>query len=95
MLLVVFSASTTINPYYTAALSPAIAALLGMGVALAWEHRAQPSVRRAVAATVAVTCAYAIWLLPSQGVGVVAGLPEVVGVLGVAAVAALLYRRGC
>ena len=32
VLLVVFSASTTINPYYTAALSPAIGALVGMGL---------------------------------------------------------------
>ena len=71
VLLVVFSASTTINPYYTAALSPAIAALVGMGLALAWEHRASPVAPRAVAATVAVTCGYAIWLLPSDGVGVV------------------------
>jgi 4-amino-4-deoxy-L-arabinose transferase-like glycosyltransferase len=90
VLLIVFSASTTINPYYLAALSPAIAALLGMGVALAWEQRAQPVARRVVAATVAVTCAYAIWLLPAQGVGVVSALPEVVGVLGIAAVAVLL-----
>ena len=90
VLLIVFSASATINPYYLAALSPAIAALLGMGVALAWEQRAQPVARRVVAGTVAVTCAYAIWLLPSQGVGVVSALPEVVGVLGIAAVAVLL-----
>jgi len=94
VLLIVFSASTTINPYYLAALSPAIAALLGMGVALAWQQRAEPAARRVVAATVAVTCAYAIWLLPSQGVGVIAGLPEVVGVIGVAAVAALLIPAG-
>jgi len=33
---------------------------------------------------------YAIWLLPSQGVGVISGLPEIVGVLGLAAVALLL-----
>ena len=90
VLLVVFSASTTINPYYTAALSPAIGALVGMGVALAWEHRERSVARRAVAATVAVTCGYAIWLLPSTGVGVISGLPEAVGVLGVAAVAVLL-----
>jgi len=90
VLLVVFSASTTINPYYTAALSPAIGALVGTGLALAWEHRARAVARRVVAATVAVTCIYAIWLLPSHGVGVISGLPEIVGVLGVAAVAVLL-----
>jgi 4-amino-4-deoxy-L-arabinose transferase-like glycosyltransferase len=91
VLLVVFSVSTTINPYYTAALSPPIAALVGMGLALAWERRASPVAARAVAATVAVTCGYAIWLLPSHGVGVVSGLPEIVGVLGVAAVVVLLF----
>jgi 4-amino-4-deoxy-L-arabinose transferase-like glycosyltransferase len=90
VLLVVFSVSTTINPYYTAALSPAIAALLGLGLSLAWEHRTSPVALRAVAASVAVTCGYAIWLLPSGGVGVVSGLPEIVGVLGLAAVAVLL-----
>ncbi len=90
VLLVVFSVSTTINPYYTAALSPAIAALLGLGLSLAWEHRASPVTPRAVAASVAVTCGYAIWLLPSDGVGVVSGLPAIVGVLGLAAVAVLL-----
>ncbi len=90
VLLVVFSASTTINPYYTAALSPAIAALVGVGLALAWEHRTSPVAPRVVAGTVAVTCGYAIWLLPSGGVGLVSGLPEVVGVLGLAAVAVLV-----
>ena len=60
VLVVVFSISTTVNPYYTAALSPAIAALLGMGVALAWQYRARHSVRRLVGATVAVTCGYAV-----------------------------------
>jgi 4-amino-4-deoxy-L-arabinose transferase-like glycosyltransferase len=90
VLLVVFSVSTTINPYYTAALSPAIAALLGLGLSLAWEHRTSPVALRAVAASVAVTCGYAIWLLPSDGVGVISGLPEIVGVLGLAAVAVLL-----
>ena len=90
VLLVAFSASTTINPYYTAALSPAIAALVGMGLALAWEYRTSPVAPRAVAATVAVTCGHAIWLLPSRGVGLVSGLPEAAGVLGLAAVAVLL-----
>ena len=91
VLLVVFSASSTINAYYTAALSPAIAALLGIGVALAWEHRAERSARLAVGATVAVTCAYAVWLLPGKGVGLVGGLPVIVAVLGLAAIAAMLF----
>jgi 4-amino-4-deoxy-L-arabinose transferase-like glycosyltransferase len=90
VLLVVFSVSSTINVYYTAALSPPIAGLVGTGLALAWRHRENPRVRQIVAAAVAVTCAYAVWLLPSRGEGTIAGLPEAVVVLGVAAVLALL-----
>ena len=90
VLLVVFSASSTINPYYTAALSPPIAALLGTAGALAWERRADSRVRLAVAATVVVSAAYAVWLLPGQGVGLVAGLPEAVIVLALAAMLLLV-----
>jgi hypothetical protein len=90
VLLAAFSASSTINAYYTAALSPAIAGLLGTGVALAWERRASPAARLAVATTVGVTCGYAVWLLPAKGVGLVAGLPEACAALGLAAVAVLL-----
>ncbi len=90
VLFVVFSASTTINSYYTAALSPAIAGLLGMAASLAWEHRAQLRVRLATAAAVAGTAAYGVWLLPSNGVGMFGGLVAVEIVLGVAAVVLLL-----
>ncbi len=86
VLLVVFSASSTINPYYTAALSPPIAALLGTAGALAWERRSNSWVRLAVATTVVVSAAYAVWLLPGRGVGLVAGLPEAVIVLALAAI---------
>jgi hypothetical protein len=40
VLFVAFSATTTINTYYTAALSPAIAGLLSLGLALAWQAAA-------------------------------------------------------
>ena len=90
MLLAVFSASSTINAYYTAALSPPIAALLGTGLAQAWARRTSPAARRAVAATIAVTCGYAAWLLPTHGAGLPDGAPEAVVVLGVAGVAVLL-----
>jgi 4-amino-4-deoxy-L-arabinose transferase-like glycosyltransferase len=90
VLLIVFSASSTINPYYTAALSPPIAGLLGMALALGWERRTDRTARRVAAATVLATCAYAVWLLPGSGVGHVAGLREIVAVIGLAAVAALL-----
>jgi 4-amino-4-deoxy-L-arabinose transferase-like glycosyltransferase len=44
-LAVTFSLTTTINPYYTAALTPAVAALLGAGVAAVWP--AGPSASQA------------------------------------------------
>ena len=94
VLLVTFSASATINVYYTAALSPAIAALLGTGLALAWAHRTELTARLAVAATVALSCGYAAWLVPRSGVGPVTGLKEAAAVLGLAAVAALLLPVG-
>jgi 4-amino-4-deoxy-L-arabinose transferase-like glycosyltransferase len=90
VLLAVFSASSTINAYYTAALSPAIAALLGTGLAQAWARRTSPAARATVAGTVAVTCGYAAWLLPGRGAGLPAGLPEVAVVLGLAAIGAVL-----
>jgi 4-amino-4-deoxy-L-arabinose transferase-like glycosyltransferase len=86
VLLVVFSASSTINSYYTAAL----AALLGTGSALAWERRANPRVWLAVLAAVPTSAAYAVWQLPGQAVGKVAGLPAAVIVLAIAAGAAVV-----
>ncbi len=41
VLTVAFSVSSSVNSYYTAALSPAVAALTGTGLALAWEYRDQ------------------------------------------------------
>jgi 4-amino-4-deoxy-L-arabinose transferase-like glycosyltransferase len=93
VLLVVFSASSTINPYYTAALSPPIAALLGTGASLAWQRRADVRVRAAVAVTVLVSAGYAVWLLPGRGVGLVDGMPEVEIALALAAAALLGIAR--
>jgi 4-amino-4-deoxy-L-arabinose transferase-like glycosyltransferase len=90
VLLVTFSASSSINSYYTAALSPPVAGLLGIGGALAWERRATLRARLVVAGTLAVTGGYAVWLLPSQGVGLVSGLPELAAVLGAGAILTLL-----
>jgi 4-amino-4-deoxy-L-arabinose transferase-like glycosyltransferase len=94
VLLVVFSVSSTINPYYTAALSPPIAALLGTAGALAWQRRADSRIRLAVGATVLVSAAYAVWLLPGQGVGRVTGLPEAVIALALGAMLLLAIGAG-
>jgi hypothetical protein len=90
VLVVVFSASSSVNPCYTAALSPPIAALLGTGAPLAWDRRADPLTRLWIMAAVLASAAYAVWLLPGQGIGTVAGLREAVVVLGLAALLAVV-----
>jgi 4-amino-4-deoxy-L-arabinose transferase-like glycosyltransferase len=63
LLTVTFSLGTTINPYYTAALTPAVAAILGTGVAAAWSQDRTAAGRRAgLAVVLAATTAYAAWL---------------------------------
>jgi 4-amino-4-deoxy-L-arabinose transferase-like glycosyltransferase len=64
-----FADSHFLNSYYLAALAPPIAALCGMGFALAWRLRAQRAVRAVLLGTVAAGTAYALYLLPA-GAGV-------------------------
>ena len=68
-----FSVATTINTYYTAALSPAIAGLLGTGLALAWQQRERAWSWLGLGAAVLATAGYAVWLLPASGTGCPAG----------------------
>ena len=67
-LFAVFSAITVINAYYTAALSPAVAAIIGTGVAAAWSQEGI-SVARGVGIELIVvgTAAYALWLVSASG----------------------------
>ena len=65
-------------------------ALLGTGASLAWDRREDSRVGLAVLAAVLAGAAYAVWLLPGRGVGTVAGFPEAVIVLAIAAGAALV-----
>jgi 4-amino-4-deoxy-L-arabinose transferase-like glycosyltransferase len=96
-LVVVFSVSTTINSYYVAALTPAIAGLVAIGTMAAWELRERVGVRIGAAVVIAGTVVYGAWLLPAKGVG----LPGWLGVtaLGVGGAAAglllgsLAWRR--
>jgi 4-amino-4-deoxy-L-arabinose transferase-like glycosyltransferase len=61
---IVFSfASGIIHPYYTVALAPAIAALVGLGVVELWRARSTEAARWALAALVAVTGWWAYVLL--------------------------------
>ena len=63
----VFSMITTLWPYYTAALSPPAAAIIGTGVAAARSReRAPVSQTIGLAVIVAGTAAYAAWLVSSS-----------------------------
>lgn len=82
---VVFTVSTAMNSYYAGALSPAVAGLLGLGVAVAWEGRRRPSTWAAVALAVLVTAGYAVWLLPPARPGEPPWLRPMAGAAGVVA----------
>jgi 4-amino-4-deoxy-L-arabinose transferase-like glycosyltransferase len=81
----VFSFSSSINTYYTAALSPALAGLVATGSVRAWQRRESIRVRLVVAATVLITAGYAAWLLPARGTGLPGWLAPLVIALGIAA----------
>ena len=87
---IVFTVSTTMNSYYAGALTPAVAGLLGLGGALAWERRRQATAALTVAATVLVTVGYAAWLLPPAGTGLPTWLAPTTVALGLMAAAALV-----
>ncbi|MGA3147910.1 MAG: glycosyltransferase family 39 protein [Acidimicrobiales bacterium] len=90
VLTVVFSVGSSINSYYTAALSPAIAGLIGAGSVLAWRRRASIWARLTVAATALVTATYAAWLLPAAGTGLPGWLEPAVLTAGTVMVGAVL-----
>jgi 4-amino-4-deoxy-L-arabinose transferase-like glycosyltransferase len=95
---VTFSVTTTVNAYYTGALAPAAAAILGAGAVTAWSARRAASGAPAagllagLAAGSAGTAGYAAWLLAS-GTGVPGWLIPAVLAAGVAAVAAAAAAR--
>jgi 4-amino-4-deoxy-L-arabinose transferase-like glycosyltransferase len=91
VLAVVFTVSTTMNSYYAGALSPAVAGLLGIGTALAWERRGEARVAAVAAGTVLITVGYAAWILPTRGTGLPSGLAVAAIVLGLLAVLALAW----
>jgi 4-amino-4-deoxy-L-arabinose transferase-like glycosyltransferase len=82
----------TIHPYYTVALAPAIAALVGIGGTLLWERRRELGrvAYAALAVVVLVTCAWDIDLLRSQS-SFHPSVADVALVVGLLAVAALVF----
>jgi 4-amino-4-deoxy-L-arabinose transferase-like glycosyltransferase len=92
-----FSAATDINTYYTAALSPAVASLLAIGISVAWRQRAHLTCWLAVAAAVLGTGCYECWLLPAAGTGLPSWLrPALIALTAAAAVGIALacwWRR--
>ena len=82
-----------IHPYYTVALAPAIAALVGVGAATMWKHRSSPLAVGALAGGVALTGIWARTLLdrsasyhPWLGVAVLVAGITAAGMLVLAAV---------
>ena len=88
-----FADSHFLNSYYLAALAPPIAALFGMGVALAWRLRAQRGVRAVLLGTVAAGTAYALYLVPT-GAGVRSWVIASTLLLAVAALVATARSLG-
>ena len=79
------ASSPHLNGYYLAVLAPAVAALCGLGFAVAWRWRRHRAARAVVGATVVVSSTYGLWLLPGD-VGV---RPWVLATTAVAAAASL------
>ena len=89
--LVVFSVVTTLQPYYTAALAPAAAAIIGAGVAAACSRERAP-VSRTIGLAVIVegTAAYAAWLVSSAARAPGWLVPAIIAV-GIAATGVILW----
>jgi 4-amino-4-deoxy-L-arabinose transferase-like glycosyltransferase len=87
----VFSMITTLWPYYTAALSPAAAAIIGVGVAAARSReRAPVNWTIGLAVIVAGTAAYAAWLV-SSAAGAPGWLVPAIIAVGIAATGLIVW----
>ena len=87
----VFSMITTLWPYYTAALAPPAAAIIGAGVAAARSRERAPVSRTiGLAVIVAGTAAYAAWLV-SSAAGAPGWLVPAVVAVGIAATGLIIW----
>ncbi|HWE55175.1 MAG TPA: glycosyltransferase family 39 protein [Acidimicrobiales bacterium] len=55
-----------IHPYYSVALAPSIAALAGIGAAVAWRDRRTAPGRNRIGAALAATLIWSIWIISSK-----------------------------
>ena len=87
----VFTTITTLWPYYTAAVSPAAAAIIGAGVAAARSRERAPVSRTiGLAVIVAGTAAYAAWLV-SSAAGAPGWLVPAIIAVGIAATGLIVW----
>jgi hypothetical protein len=83
---VVFSVVTVLQPYYAAALSPPVAAIIGTGVAAAWWREDVPvSQSIGLAVIVVGTVGYAAWLVSAPAARVPGWLFPAIIAVGIAA----------
>ncbi|MHB8241712.1 MAG: mannosyltransferase YkcB-related protein, partial [Solirubrobacteraceae bacterium] len=87
-----FSAGGYVNSYYVAALAPAIGALCGAGVAVAWRRRESATAQVALAGSLLACVGYGIALL-SEGTGVPGWLVPAAACAGVLGTLALVAAR--
>jgi 4-amino-4-deoxy-L-arabinose transferase-like glycosyltransferase len=84
-----FSTGQYLNSYYVAALMPAMAALCGIGAAVAWRARDRILTRLIVIVTVAASTIYGAGLIPAAAGVHTLVIASTVGVAGVAVLALL------
>jgi 4-amino-4-deoxy-L-arabinose transferase-like glycosyltransferase len=95
ILTVTFTTATYVQTYYTAALAPAIAAILAAAAVTLFQPGPSGAGRAAVrkiglAVVSAGTTAYAVWLVPAQGAHVPGWLVPAIIAVGAAAVAVII-----
>lgn len=80
------------HAYYTVALAPAIAALVGIGASILWEHREDPAAAFGAALVILLTALMSFVLL-ARASDFVPWLKYVIAVLGIASALLLITHR--
>nr|MCW2728371.1 glycosyl transferase [Aeromicrobium sp.] len=80
------------HAYYTVALAPAIAALVGIGASVLWEHRSSPVATLGAGFVIAMTAAMSFVLL-DRASGFVPWLKYAIVVIGVASAFLIVLQR--